>query len=561
MPDHHVLESLLAFATIGLMCAAVESEAPQRWRLTAAAGVALGAYLATRPAGVFVPAALTVFAVLAPAMALPVAVTLAVGVVVFLPARESLWGSYTLLAMGACLGAALTIHAIDSVWRRRALPARMRPVAFAGAALLAVAAAWLVRPDVAHALAAEVWRRAGGLAGDTGAAHGVQELQPLVRSGEWAFGSLQAQFGTLWIAGLPALVWLIAEVWRTWRPVLILFTVWTSVAVAGVYTQLRMTVYSAPCAAILAGVGCAWILQRAGKRRTIAAAALAILLAATNVPGSVREMNVHYSANEDWRKALLWLRTHSPEPMGNPGAWYARYPRLAAGAAFSYPPSAYGVGVWWNYGYFVQTLAHRIPTTNGTQEGTLATGRFLTDPSPESAVAAMRAMGARYVMLDPLLLLFRPDRSIFGDIVTWAERPPRDYSRIYLVEANGQTQPVMVYLPDYYRSLLVRLYLYDGGAPPATETWLIGATPGEFLGGRFEVIRWRQRFDSYGEAEAYREAHRRENLILGSFNPVVSCVPLEPVDGVSRVYTSDDSPIERGRPLRAVKIFEVAEGR
>ena len=62
LADHHVAEGLLAFLTLTWLCAAVDG----RGRLAWLAGIAMGLFLCTRPAGLFVPAVLACAAVTQP---------------------------------------------------------------------------------------------------------------------------------------------------------------------------------------------------------------------------------------------------------------------------------------------------------------------------------------------------------------------------------------------------------------------------------------------------------------------------------------------------------------
>ncbi|HEY1337814.1 MAG TPA: STT3 domain-containing protein [Bryobacteraceae bacterium] len=536
--DHHALESLLALAAIGLMCA----DRP------VAAGLTLGAYLATRPAGIFVPATLAMAAAIHPALARPAMTTVAVAAVAFLPAIDSLWGDYTMLALAVCCAASAGVYAIDALWRRRGWPAAGRPAALLAAGVAAAAAVAIVRPESARSLAAQVTRVAN-------ATPQVQELMPLLRSyGSSAWTALYRQLGTLWVAAVPGLVWLACQAWRTRRPALTLFAVWSAVTMAAAFAQVRMTVYYGATEALLAGAACAWLIEAAPARyRKPAAAGLVALLVATNLPAALATVRGNFAPDADWRAALAWLRNRTPEPMGDARAWYAPYPRLPDGGRFAYPGQAYGVGVWWTYGYWLEFLGRRIPSANGTQAGAVETAQFLSDPLPQSAVESMRRLELRYVVIDPSLPLFdMAGGSHFVAILSWAGRLRDDYFRVFYTAAENGLHPVVVYLPDYYRSLAVRLYLYDGRAvEPKNETFVFSTS------GAPPIIRWNRRFETQSAAEAFVLTHPAERLTLGGVSPAATCVALEPVEGVHRVFSSDPSPIRPDRVIRAVKVFEV----
>jgi dolichyl-diphosphooligosaccharide--protein glycosyltransferase len=71
---------------------------------------------------------------------------------------------------------------------------------------------------------------------------------------------------------------------------------------------------------------------------------------------------------QGWHSSLLWLRDkdNSPEPFDDPDFYYELYPPKAE---FKYPETAYGVMSWWDYGYFIMQIAHRIPNSNPGQVG------------------------------------------------------------------------------------------------------------------------------------------------------------------------------------------------
>src|SRR3989304_6589205 len=78
---------------------------------------------------------------------------------------------------------------------------------------------------------------------------------------------------------------------------------------------------------------------------------------------------------EGWYTSLLWLKDsdNSPEPFNDPDFYYELYP---PGDEFEYPETAYGVMSWWDYGYFIMQLAHRIPNSNPGQVGAVPAGQF-----------------------------------------------------------------------------------------------------------------------------------------------------------------------------------------
>lgn len=524
LADHHAAETLLALVALVCVCEGAEGGGKL---FTIGGGVALGAYLATRPNGIFVPAMLACGVLLAPAAAPTVlrATAIAAAISFFCT------GPTTWLALAAAAAASLAAM----------LPAGKRAVLCAVAAVLAA----VLRP---YWFAVVLWqvRRYGGHLDSTAT---VQELAPLLRShGSSALGALFYQLGSLWMVGLPALVWTIGAAFQKRRPALTLFAVWSIAMTAGAFLQVRMTIYFAPAAAVAAGAACAWV----ARERKALVAAVTVLIVATNLPFSLDQMKIDGGPSADYREALGWLRANSPEPLGDAAAWYRRY---SSADAFVWPASAYGVATVWESGYWVEELAHRMPSANGTQAGSREMAAFLTSADAQSAMESLGRLGAQYVVVDPRTPFFGAvGRSYFPTLLLDAQRDTLDFYRVLMQEVDGQRRPLVAYLPRYYRTMAARLYLADGEAVRGGNVWVFETA---VENGRENVI-GQQQFASESEALAFVQDHRDRSLVMACIDPGRSCVDVDAVPGVRRVFSSDPLPISPERPIRAVKVFEVA---
>jgi len=73
----------------------------------------------------------------------------------------------------------------------------------------------------------------------------------------------------------------------------------------------------------------------------------------------------------DWYESLTWMRKNTPEPI----SYYELYqmPEMNKTTGriedYNYPPEAYGVISWWDYGHWITRIAHRIPVANPFQPG------------------------------------------------------------------------------------------------------------------------------------------------------------------------------------------------
>ena len=66
--------------------------------------------------------------------------------------------------------------------------------------------------------------------------------------------------------------------------------------------------------------------------------------------------------NPDWRESLEWMGNNTPETGVN-------YTTIYNPETFQYPPEAYGVMSWWDYGHMITYIAKRIPNANPFQAG------------------------------------------------------------------------------------------------------------------------------------------------------------------------------------------------
>lgn len=560
VPDHHVAECLLALAALTLLTEAAERPGQTRLWLAALGGVTIGVYLCVRPAGIFVPAAFAIAALLEPALASMMAEALAIAAVIFLASSGSAWSEFTWFSLAGSVMACLLAWGLGEVWQRRHWRRIFLLPAAAAGLFLTVGAMFLMRPATFSALAATIERYLPH-AGDYTRANTVAELYPLWKIPPGGFAALFDNLGGLWILAFAFLAFSLATAWRERRPALTLFLVWAVIMTAGGFIQVRMVVYLGAVVAIAAGAGAVWASdpllrsERTAKWRQPAIAAFVIVALAVSLPDAFTGAGFDGGLDAGWLAALSWLRQNTPEPMGDPAAWSQLWPAPAEGK-FSYPASAYGVLTWWQYGDQVRAFAHRIPNTNGTQANASAVAQFLTETDPDQARSMLGRMGTRYVMVNAVLLT-----SNWPSLIIWADSDDMRFrKRVYGVAAGGRGVPVVIYMQDFYRSMAARLYLYDGRTVGTRVRFTVFTTRHlrANSGLDYDVLISQTEFPSEQKALQYMAANTGENMVLGSTDPTVSCVDLEELPWAKRVFTSDETPLASNRAPRAVKIFEVA---
>jgi oligosaccharyl transferase (archaeosortase A-associated) len=261
-----------------------------------------------------------------------------------------------------------------------------------------------------------------------------------------------------------------------------------------------------------------------------------------------------YSPSDAWMASMLWMKDNTPEPMGDPDAYYRRYDPPAAGESFTYPESAYGVTAWWDYGYWITRIGHRIPSANPGQDPARifnVASLFLSEDE-ETARELLEKMGASYVIIDYFTVT-----SKHWAVVTWSGEPQQKYINVFAIPYEGTLQAVQFYLPEYYQTLAVRLYNFDGKA--VTDVKPVVVTYVERKGQEisYNEVTDINEFDSYQEALDYVNSQETGNHIITGISPFVSPVPLEAVPDFQLVHSSEQgTSIKQAGFMPEVKIFE-----
>ena len=164
-------------------------------------------------------------------------------------------------------------------------------------------------------------------------------------------------------------------------------------------------------------------------------------------------------AEEEWYEALRWMRNNTPDPGVD---YYGLSDEPAVNATtggtedYTYPPSAYGVMSWWDYGHIITWIAHRIPNANPFQAGIggpIGSGSpgacvfFIVDDENEANEVA-DTLGVRYVISDFMMAdIWNSLYNKYAAMTVWAGNP--DYYNT---------------LSYYYQTMEARLHMFDGAS-------------------------------------------------------------------------------------------------
>jgi asparagine N-glycosylation enzyme membrane subunit Stt3 len=251
-----------------------------------------------------------------------------------------------------------------------------------------------------------------------------------------------------------------------------------------------------------------------------------------------------YIMTRGWYNSMLWLKDNSPEPFGDPEFYYELYPPREE---FEYPETAYSVMSWWDYGYFIMQIAHRIPNANPGQAGAVQAGKFFTAQNESSANQVADELGVKYVVIDNAMATTK-----FYAMVDWAGGNLSEFYDFYYQQTQDGEQWGILYYPAYYNSTVARLYNFDGKAVNSTESIVISYEVKTISGGgSYNEITNGWTFPTYEAAEAYVGNQTSGNYRIVGYDPLSSPMSIEALDSYEFVY-----PTGNTTTARPVKIFK-----
>jgi len=303
-------------------------------------------------------------------------------------------------------------------------------------------------------------------------------------------------------------------------------------------------------------------------------------------PAIAASKGVPYAPSDAWCSVLDWMRDNTPEPFGDPDEYYAlvqsdkyasyssilnKYPNTTntsdyykeLDVYYPYPDTAYGVLAWWDYGYWITRMAHRLPTANPGQDPRAIRdmAAFFTAQDEETANRVIEKVDGEYIIIDYETAYVNPQNASgkFWAVITWGGMQVPDFFDLYVVpNSEGEFGFIYLFYPEYFRSMAIRLYNFDCQAVNSTSILVIGYEERQDeAGNRFKMITEANQYPTYEEAEEFISAQETGNYRIVSNDPMVSCVPLEKLDNYELVHTSERSiTFTSGNQTPQVKVFQ-----
>jgi oligosaccharyl transferase (archaeosortase A-associated) len=248
-----------------------------------------------------------------------------------------------------------------------------------------------------------------------------------------------------------------------------------------------------------------------------------------------------FGPSNNWYKALDWLKNNTPEPLGNPEAYDTYYSH-----PIPYPASAYGIASWWDFGYWVIRIGHRLPVSDPGGGARVQMAQLFTAQNEASANPILDSLRVKYVIIDDTTIT-----SKFGGITTYAGTDLAQFGDVFYVNNSGKMTQMIYYYPRYFQSLAVRLYTFDGKPVVPTNIQVISYQDKVSPDGQpYKEVVTTNNFSSYEDAASFLARQKSGNYKIVSSSTSKSPVPLESLSHYKEVYSTGQTD------PTAVKIFE-----
>ncbi|MFH1003385.1 MAG: oligosaccharyl transferase, archaeosortase A system-associated [Chloroflexota bacterium] len=464
------------------------------------------------------------------------------------------------------------LNGVSYLYRRRGLKPVYYPLTLAGLGLVLAGLFWVVTPALVKAVLTLLTM----LVPNTTSI--ITEAQSILfPSNRFSLLAIWGNFTTGFFLSLVALGMLIRSAVKAGHPENNLLVVWSLVILVATLGERRFAVYFAVNVALLTGYVSWRILELSGFRETVTRVvsagasrgktragrrqeaggltksrpinlglgviAIALFVFAPNIgPAVATASQARFAPSDAWVHSLIWLKDNTPDPFGDPDYYYQLYPPLPPGTQYQYPPSAYGVMAWWDYGHWITRISHRLPNATPAIWG--SAGPCFIAQDEASADKIMDDLGMRYVIADDVTAVDK-----FPSVISVAGRSRSEFFDTFQFP---QGEVGTVFFPEYYRSLIVRLYNFNGEAVTPKQTVVIAYQDAQ----PYPRVTGIQVFTTYQEAADYISGHPDGRYRIVSDDPFVSPVPLAALGHYRLVHSSAETVATSNGAVPEIKIFE-----
>jgi asparagine N-glycosylation enzyme membrane subunit Stt3 len=216
----------------------------------------------------------------------------------------------------------------------------------------------------------------------------TEEFPVFFSYGKFDLNTIWLYFGITFYIVLIGLGWLVYRYLKERKPVDLVFLIWTIVSLAMMIARRRFDYYFAINAAIITSFVLVSVAQYLSiNKATIVKIGVVVALAVCLplIRADIYISTADTYMPKDWQNATQYLKEESD------------YKTYVKGGEYKF-----GVFSWWDYGYWIIKESH-LPTYCQGSERDLE-GSILVSTEPEKAVASLRALKMRFVVVDTDML-------------------------------------------------------------------------------------------------------------------------------------------------------------
>ncbi len=547
--DHHIWEAFWMTTALGLYCYALK----RRDYLSAVlAGIGYGMYLLTWAPAFYLALFYVIYVFLLIVLSsvigfeierpiLVTAITVAVALLMFLPfafntpflntIEYSPFQPIVLLACLFMLGIFYGLYELKEKGKLSGFGVRdeyvLSGTVIAVFVLLTIAL-FFISPDFSRRIL-----RIVRVVQPKGGALTVAEMQPFFyMGGQFSLAPAYLNFGMAFFFGFFGFLLVCYEFYKKRDSLRLLVILWSLMMFVALCGQNRFAYYFGVVSAIMAGYMLDYLLRKlefykaledkkVNYTRVGMAVILIILLFAPTFSLAYNQSKYAGTIPKPWWDALVWMRNNTPEKTQYDKYYYKLYkPPKDWRKPYPYPFKTYGVISWWDYGHWIEAIAHRMPIANPFQQGignkyhnVPGASSFFTAFNESYANEIAKKLNVKYVVSDVEMLTGK-----FYAMAVWAEGSIKKADRIYFTHQlvymwvlgnrmGFTTNPyriptgakiigeIVVPSVNYFKTMEARLHLMDGcGLSHYRMVYESSSSAGTFMG--LEEMIYRSVFDS-----------------------------------------------------------------
>jgi len=486
-----------------------------------------------------------------------------------------------LFSLAAVILVPVVLNIVSVVMTARKIKPVYYLVVVGGLLGLGLLGAWLITPDFLKTVAGEFsgvfsWKFDQAVEG---------EMRSLFFVGSvFTLDMAWSQFALALYLGLLGLAALIYRAVRRGAAELILTSVWSIVIMLAAFGLIRLGAYFSVCLAVLTGYLAGSIIEaarpqkamvsmdkprkksrrtalhsRSGLGKYALGIAAAVVILVMLIPGAVIAVNQaktpSHAPPDVWMEALDWLKANSPEPFGSPDYYYALYSDPRGAKPYAYPDTSYSVITWCDYGYWLTRVGRRMPMSNPGRAKERS-AKFFISLDVEASSAMAKNWRARYVIIDNRVA--NPNDKFYA-LVGVGGKMESDFYELCWQQKEGKYVPLLVFYPEFYRAMVIRLNNFDGKEVMPVSTRVMSWQEKQMPDGqKFKEITELKDFRSYADAEAFIKGQKQGPYRVIGTDPLASPVPLEALPAYRVVYQSKETAgVGSTTQVPAIKIFEI----